>query len=272
LIDRIYSAAKQINLEAGIDFALQNQVSYEIPSFLSPQVLDNKTDEMERYRTLLKDFKGTLSLHGPIYDMNPVSLDPRIAESSRYRYSQAVDVCKELGVKYLVFHSQYTPIFTVANVYKEWLAQSVDYWQELIESQVQGSNVVILMENFMDETPDILNTLISRVDSPHMKACLDTGHVNLFSDIPPIDWLDEFGDQLAYIHAHNNHGEKDDHLAIHKGTVDMEGFLNHLVLLPHKVSVAIEVFNLEGVQESYEALQPYMQLQTEHASSKSFLI
>jgi sugar phosphate isomerase/epimerase len=272
LIDKVYAAPKYISLEQGIEFVMQQNTCYEIPSFLAPQNLDNKSDEISRYRELLKDFKGTLSLHGPIYDMNPVSLDPRIADSSRHRYIQAVEVCKELGVKYLVFHSQYTPIFDVANVYKEWLAQSTDFWQEVIETHLQGTDMVLLMENFMDSTPDIINSLIDRVDSPHMKICLDTGHVNLFSKVSPIDWLDEFGSNVEYIHAHNNHGEKDEHYAFQKGTIDMEGFLNHLVLLPHKVNLAIEVFNIEGVQESFDMIQNYMKMQSEQLTSKSFLL
>ena len=272
MIDKIYAAPKYIKLEDGIQFALDKQICYEIPEFMSPASLDNKSEEITKFREKLQGFHGTLSLHGPIYDMNPVSMDPQIAQSSKLRYTQAVEVCKELGVKYLVFHSQYTPIFDVANVYKEWLAQNVDFWQELIDTHLQDSEMVILMENFMDTTPDIINNLVSRVDSPNFKACLDTGHVNLFSKIPPIDWLDEMGSNLEYIHAHNNSGCKDEHMAFQRGTIDMEGFLNHLILLPHKMSLAIEVFNMEGIHESYDMLLPYMEVQKEQTTSKSFLI
>ncbi len=272
MIDKIYAAPKYIPLESGIEFALNNNICYEVPAFMSPASLDNQVEELETFRQKLNGFQGTLSLHGPIYDMNPVSLDPQIAKSSRHRYVQALDVCKKLGVKYLVFHSQYTPIFDVANVYKEWLAQNVDFWQGLIDEHLGDSDMVILIENFMDTTPDIINNLISKVDSPNFKACLDTGHVNLFSKIPPIDWLDEMGGNLAYIHAHNNSGEKDEHRAFDKGTIDMEGFLNHLIMLPNKMSLAIEVFDMEGIDESYKMLAPYMNMQSEHTSSKSFLL
>ncbi len=272
MIDKIYAAPKYINLEDGIQFAIDHCCCYEIPEFMSPASLDNPSESIANFKKKLGDFEGTLSLHGPIYDMNPVSLDPHIAESSKLRYSQALHVCKEMNVKYLVFHSQYTPIFEVANVYKEWLAQNVDFWQELIDTHLQDSEMVILMENFMDTTPDIINSLVSRVDSPNFKACLDTGHVNLFSKIPPIDWLDEMGNNLVYIHAHNNSGSRDEHQAFHKGTIDMEGFINHLALLPHKMSLAIEVFNMEGLEESHQMLQPYMKLQQEQSTSRSFLI
>lgn len=273
MIDKIYAAPKYIKMEDGIQFAIDNNICYEVPAFMSPSTLDNKSEEIIKFREKLTGFNGTLSLHGPIYDMNPVSLDPQISKSSKERYIQAIEVCKELNVKYLVFHSQYTPIFDVANVYKEWLAQNVDFWQEIIDEHLQNSDMTILMENFMDTTPDIINTLVSRVESPNFKACLDTGHVNLFSKIPPIDWLDEMGSNLVYIHAHNNSGDKDEHQSFNQGTIDFEGFLNHLILLPNKMSLAIEVFNMEGIQESYEMLAPYMNMQRQQeGTSKSFLI
>jgi sugar phosphate isomerase/epimerase len=272
VIDKIYAAPKYIKQEDGIQFAIDNNICYEVPSFMSPASLDNQKEEIVKFREKLGNFQGTLSLHGPIYDMNPVSLDPQISKSSKHRYTQAIDVCKDLGVKYLVFHSQYTPIFEVANVYNEWLAQNVDFWQEIIDHQLKDTDMVILMENFMDTTPDIINNLVSRVDSPNFKACLDTGHVNLFSKIPPIDWLDEMGSNLTYIHAHNNSGDKDDHHSFQKGTIDMEGFLNHLILLPNKMSLAIEVFSMDGIQESFEMLMPYIEMQKQQDVRKSFLI
>lgn len=272
MIDKIYAAPKYIKLEDGIQFAIDHQCCYEIPEFMSPASLDNLSESVTNFKQKLGDFHGTLSLHGPIYDMNPVSLDPHIAESSKLRYAQALEACKEMNVKYLVFHSQYTPIFDVANVYKEWLAQNIDFWQELIDSHLQDSDMIILMENFMDPTPDIINNLVGRVDSPNFKACLDTGHVNLFSKIPPIDWLDEMGGNLDYIHAHNNSGTRDEHQAFNKGTIDMEGFLNHLILLPHKMSLAIEVFDMEGIEESFKMIQPYMDIQKDQTTSKSFII
>ncbi|MBY0451374.1 MAG: sugar phosphate isomerase/epimerase [Cyanobacteria bacterium] len=272
MIEKIFAAPKYIEESDGLAFAVDNQTCYEIPAFMTPQMLDNKDKEIAKYKAKYKNINGILSLHGPIFDMNPVSLDPKIREASQLRYNQAIDVCKELGVNYLIFHSQFTPIYDVAKVYDDWMSQCVDYWQEVIETNVHGSDLVILMENFMDDRPDILNDMVSRINSPHFKACLDTGHVNLFCDVPPITWLDELGSNLHYIHAHNNNGDSDDHHAFNKGTIDMEGFLNHLVLRPNKVNLAIEVFDLEGVEQSFQAITPYMQMQEEHNTSKSFLI
>ncbi|MDX2085309.1 MAG: sugar phosphate isomerase/epimerase family protein [Candidatus Melainabacteria bacterium] len=272
MIDRVYIAPKSDEIEAGIAYARQQNCSYEIPTFMYPWVLDKRQEEIARYQQLLEGFQGSLGMHGPVFDVNPVSLDGHLKQASRDRYVQAIECALALNCRLLVFHSQYTPVYQVANVMQQWEDGLVDFWSELIESYVEDTRLTVVIENFMDDRPDYVYNLLERVNSPHLKACLDVGHVNLFSAVPPIDWLDALGSNLVYIHAHNNHGKFDEHRPFHRGTIDMEGFLNHLILVRHKVSLAVEVYDMEGVVESYQSLQPMMQMQEEQVAVKSFLI
>ncbi len=272
MIDRIFAAPKGPELEQGIDFALTHRLDYEIPTFYYVENLDNRDVEIARYRTLLKEFDGVLSMHGPIFDTNVVSMDPEILKVSRMRYKQAIQIALDMNVRYLVFHSQWTPIYTAANATKMWLAKVTDFWEKLIAEHLEGTNLTILIENFLDESPDSMNTLLSRVGSPHLKACVDTGHINIFSELSPIDWIRDLGSQVVYIHAHNNGGELDSHDSFEKGLLDMEGFLNHVALLPQKIHLAIETSTIKGLHNSYQMLQPYLALQSEQFASKSFLI
>lgn len=272
MIDRVFAAPKDCPLEQGIQFALEKRLDYELPTFYHVENLDNKDAEIAKYSQLLNGFRGILSMHGPIFDINVVSLDPEILKISRHRYLQAIQVAKEMDVRYLVLHSQWTPIYPAANVTKMWLAQLTDFWEELIATHLEGSNLTILIENFLDTTPETMLTLLSRVSSPHLRACLDTGHINIFSELSPIDWIRELGSYTAYIHAHNNGGTIDSHDPFNKGLLDMESFLNHLALLPQKIHLAIETSTIQGLQSSYDMLQPYLKLQNEQFASKSFLI
>lgn len=272
MIDRIFAAPKGCDLVQGIGFALENRLDYELPAFYYPENLDNGAAEIAKYNELLADFKGILSMHGPIFDTNVVSLDPEILKISRHRYLQAINIAKELGVRYLVFHTQWTPIYTAASANKQWLSKMADYWEEMIAEHLEGSHLTVLLENFLDPTPEHMMSLLSRVSSQHLKACLDTGHVNIFSEMAPIDWIRELGSQVVYIHAHNNDGELDSHDSFEKGLIDMESFLNHLALLPQKIHLAIETNTVEGLTHSYQMLKPYLKLQNEQFASKSFLI
>jgi sugar phosphate isomerase/epimerase len=272
MIDRIFAAPKGCDLEQGIAFALEKRLDYELPTFYFPENLDNKDAEIAKYRSLMTDFRGMLSMHGPIFDTNVVSLDPEFEKISRRRYLQAINIAKEMGVRYLVFHTQWTPIYTAANATKQWLAKVTDYWEQMVAEHLEGSNLTVLIENFLDPDPDTMLTLLSRVGSPHLKACLDTGHVNIFSELSPIDWIKELGGHVAYIHTHNNNGDIDSHDAFETGLIDMEGFLSHLALLPQKVHLAIETSTVEAMESSYKMLRPYLKLQNEQFASKSFLI
>ena len=273
MIDHVFAAPKGCDLREGIAFAVEHHLDYELPTFYYPENLDDGAAQIAMYRDdLLRDFCGKLSMHGPIFDMNPVSLDAEVEKISRHRYIQAINIAKELDVRYLVFHSQFTPIYPAANAVKSWLAKTTDFWEMMIAEHLEGTNLTVIIENFLDDTPDTMNTLLNRIDSPHLKACLDTGHVNVFSQMSVTDWLDALGHQVVYIHAHNNNGYLDEHEAFDKGLLDMESFLNHLVLLPHKINLALETASREGLERSYQILKPFMKLQTEQFASKSFLI
>ncbi len=272
MIDRIFAAPKGNELEQGIRYAIENRLDYELPTFYHVENLDNKDAEIARYNVLLKDFHGILSMHGPIFDTNVVSLDPEILRVSKRRYMQAIEVAKEMDVRYLVFHSQWTPIYPAANAVKPWIGKMADFWESLIAEHLEGSNLTILIENFLDPSPETMNTLLTRVGSPHLKACLDIGHVNIFSELSPIDWIRELGSHVVYIHAHNNAGELDSHDSFERGILNMESFMNHVALLPQKIHLAIETATIQGLQNSHQMLKPYIKLQNEQFASKSFLI
>ena len=170
MIDRIFAAPKGPELEQGIDFAIANRLDYELPTFYYVENLDNKDEEIARYRRLLLDFQGMLSMHGPIFDTNVVSLDPEILKISQQRYIQAIEIAKQMDVRYLVFHSQWTPIYPAANATKMWLAKVTDFWEGMIAEHLEGSNLTVLIENFLDPSPESILTLLARINSPHLKA------------------------------------------------------------------------------------------------------
>ncbi len=273
MIHQVVAAPKHIPEQEGLQFALSHNIGYEIPSFVEPELLENPEPHLSHWKKALESLSGLLTLHGPVYDLNPVSLDPKIAKASQLRYTQAADVCKALGCRYLVVHSQFSTIFSVAQIKQEWLSASVDFWQQFAEEVLEGTPTLsVAIENFMEEDPEQLRELIDAINHPQVKACLDTGHTNIFSKVPPITWLDVLENQLVYIHSHNNYGQFDEHRGYKYGSVEMEGFLNHLVLLPYKINLALEIFNHPELEESYKIVQHFRSIQCEQYPEQSFLI
>ena len=59
--------------------------------------------------------------------------------------------------------------------------------------------------------------------------CLDVGHANAMGTVPIIYWLDVLGPYLAAMHLHDNHGERDEHLAVGRGGIDYAGLFDYMV-------------------------------------------
>ena len=100
-------------------FALQKEynLGFEYNDFYIPKILD---DEIELKNTI--DYYKNLSskpeyctLHGAFFDVTVFSDDAKIYEVSDYRVEQSLKVASELGVKGVVFHTNYTPNFKKAS-------------------------------------------------------------------------------------------------------------------------------------------------------------
>ncbi len=273
LIDKIFAAPKHLKDEdLGVAFSLDNELGYEVPSFSSSETLIKKDKYLETYQKKYEAIESWMSIQGPSADINPLSEDSEIALVSLHRYTQTIDVCKALGAKYIIFNSPYHSIQEVSGGYNEWLSASVDFWQKLVEEQLRSTNIVLLISNVMEKSPDPINELIARIDSPRVKSCVDIGYANIFSKIPALDWLDAMGSDLEYVRASNNDGKVNSHQSFVDGKIDMSAFINHMALLPQRLHLAIDVHDLNGLTDSYELVKPFLKMQREQMVTKSLII
>jgi sugar phosphate isomerase/epimerase len=104
---------------------------------------------------------------------------------------------------------------------------------------------------------DALLRLMEAVDSDNFGAVLDTGHLNAQKEILPLS-VEKLGGRIHYVHASDNDGQTNQHLAPGKGTVDWDGVF--LALKKHDFSgyVAVDVGGVPNVD-------------TQYAESKTFL-
>jgi hypothetical protein len=76
-------------------------------------------------------------------------------------------------------------------------------------------------------TSDLL-WILATMDTGEMGVCLDTGHANLTGDIYSI--MHKLSRHLRMVHAHDNHGNGDEHLPPGKGYIDWSRVLTELEL------------------------------------------
>lgn len=185
-------------------------IGVEIQSF--PQnILDEDYSTIIRdCKNKLKNFSNVISLHGSSFDLNPGSTDKKVIELTKYRYMQSVEIAKEIGAKYVIFHSQLNPLLSVAKIRKLKLDNQIKFWKDFM-NEIDDIDVTILLENEYDENPEEILHIVESVNSPKLRICLDTGHILAYSKTSLEEWIVSTKDFITYIHLHFNDGKNDSH-------------------------------------------------------------
>jgi parallel beta-helix repeat protein len=122
-------------------------------------------------------------------------------------------------------------------------------------NSARAYNLIVLLENLWEPTPEVFRKLLDRVGSSRLKICLDTGHANIFSKVPVREWFDQLNQDIPYVHVSDNKGEVDDELIPGDGTIDWHEFTN--IFKDHQVNpeIVLEVGTLEKTRQSLKYLQ-----------------
>ena len=158
-------------------------------------------------------------LHAPFNELFPCAIDKKARALAADRYRQAIELAKRYGSTKVIIHGGYNPWI----YYPVWyVEQSILFWKEFLK---EDSGVEIVLENVLETEPQWLLDIAKGVDDPRLKLCLDIGHVNAYSKIPLMDWLESWAPYLSHFHIHNNDGSRDQHNALNDGNIPMKEFL-----------------------------------------------
>ena len=232
-----------------LTYARQGGYNLEIACFADPNLLDGNWHEvLEDCRRKLRHFDGTISLHGPFLGLYISSRDSRIRAVARDRILQGMEIAKELGGKYVVFHGNFIPLIGQRSYERNWIAQNADFWSEMLEKY----DVTVLLENLWEPGPELFKQVLEKVSSPRLKICFDTGHASVFSKVRFEDWLGVLGDSIAYMHVNDNDGEVDDEIAPGEGNINWREFSK--LIEKHRIApnIVLEVGTLEKTRQSIE--------------------
>ena len=131
-----------------------------------------------------------------------------------------LDIAGSYGAEIVVFHGFSSR--RIGSYRAEWVNKR--FFAELADYAEREDLPVVAVENSSGAKPlnkiEALRKLVSQIDSPKLRACIDTGHafLNGYSlraadhAIKPLE--------PVCIHAHDNHGEKDEHLHIGCGSIN----------------------------------------------------
>ncbi len=190
-------------------------------------------DEFQRVADILHKNGLSCTLHAPFFDMAPGALDPKVLEVTRNKLRKAASLIEIFRPRSMVCHLNYEEN-KQGYKKKEWIGSASETWQELTELAAR-KNCPLMLENTYENSPEAHETILSILDNPNARFCLDVGHLMSFAKSPWQDWLPRLSPWLGQIHLHDNNAKQDQHLAPGRGQFDFEGlflFLKNNELRP----------------------------------------
>lgn len=157
--------------------------------------------------------------HAPFNELFPCAIDPKARELAVSRYRQAITLAKQYGAEKIVIHGGYDPHLYFPNWYAD---ESITFWKDFLK---EYADLPIVLENVLEEEPEMLLEIVKGVDHPNLRLCLDAGHANTYSHVPVLDWVHRCAPYLQHFHIHNNDGSRDSHSHLAEGNIPIKELL-----------------------------------------------
>lgn len=222
------------------DTARKYGLGLEIAEYCTAWNMDNKFPETDSLvRKNLEGIPGRI-FHAPFNELFPCAIDPKARELADNRYRQAIGLAKKYGASKVVIHGGFNPWLYYPIWYVE---QSVLFWKNFLN---EDPEVEIVLENVLETEPDMLLDIIRKTDHPQLKMCLDIGHVNAYSKIPVMDWLEKCAPLISHFHIHNNDGSGDTHSPLNQGTIPVKEIITRAEMLCPGATFTLELMEAEA--------------------------
>jgi len=206
-----------INPEIGIDAQALERFSFS---------------EFSSVAERLREHPLTITLHGPFIDLSPGSTDPAVGALTKHRFEQVLKLVPLFKPKAVVFHAGYEEK-RYGYMKEKWIENSVQLWSWL-GARMGDEGALMMLENVYENGPEDIQVVFESLGQQNIGFCLDTGHLSAFGQAPLDKWLVSLGSYLGQIHLHDNHGNKDEHLALGRGNIDFQLLFRYLKTRKHK--------------------------------------
>lgn len=171
---------------------------------------------------------------------------------------RALEAAEQIPFRYLVVH--------LGERDDEWSERSLEYALTALEhlgAFARPLGVRPLVENLLSEptTPAHLIEILEIGHLDQIGVCLDLGHAHMTVGVS--EAIATLGKRIVQVHAHDNHGLKDEHLFPGDGSIDLPTATAALNALPAPPAVVLELSSKlpdepaalpERIQKAFELL------------------
>ena len=236
--------------EESAKLAGEYNAGFEYNDFFLPRVYEDEAEvkrRIEGYKALDRD-RSKDTLHGAFLDVVVSSDDAYIAQYSKKRLRQSMEIGRELSVKGVVFHSGLVPGVTSSTYLKNWADRQEEFFRKLCGDFPE---MTVYLENIQESGPEFLLPLIERMsDCKNFKVCLDYAHAAI-SKTPVEEWITTLQSYIAHMHVNDNDLRADLHQIPGEGKIDWWKY----ALLTAGIKEASVLVELGGVERQRKALE-----------------
>lgn len=205
-----------------------------------PRILLSASDGLD----IFSSYDISLYLHAPTIDLNPASLNPGIRGETLKQLCETVELASKIGAEAITTHPG-----LIHRLEDRIRSMGLYYSIETLKnanSYAEDFGITFSVENMPNRYAYFCNnpeehTYFTRKCS--CQATLDLGHANTSGELKEFIKMP----RIHYYHISDNNGEKDQHLTLGEGTLDLK-------LLDGIDKVIIELNNYQNVLKSREIL------------------
>ncbi len=208
---------------------------------------ENGVEEMKAQLASMVEAGLAFTLHAPFMDLNPGSVDPAIRRVTMERWLGLLPLVEYLGARCVVVHPGFDH-WRYGTLVEEWMEIAARSLLELMDQY--PPDILVAVENIFDRDPWVLKGLLERVNHPRVGHCFDVGHFLLFSQVDLDTWFQALGPHLVELHLHDNHGDRDAHIAIGRGVAPWDRIFSLVEATGRDPIMVVEAHTEEDALES----------------------
>ena len=243
----------RFHIEKSLKLVKEYNVGFELNDFYFPAVLrdKSKTEEILSFYSNI-DMPDICTSHGDFFDVTIFSIDKDIADISKKRMIQSMNIAKKLRLSGVVFHSNINHDLTAGNYHNGWLVANDEFLHELCSKYPK---INIYIENMFDKVPnDMLKLAEKMADVKNFGICLDYSHAALYGKNVD-EWVEVLSPYIRHVHINDHDGQSDLHLAIGDGITDWNHFNEQRIKYFNDATILIESPSYESQKVSLKRLK-----------------
>lgn len=201
----------------------------------------------------LESFNLKYTIHAPFMDVNIAALQDKSRLNSIKQIKDSIDLANEINAEAVVVHPGLAS-FLANKYFIETVYQFANESIKEIGEYGKDLGVLATIENMptfdgmLYQNLDDLDELLVSLD---MSMTLDIGHANHAKYAPEAMYFDS----IKHIHAHDNFGDDDSHLALGEGSIQLNNIINTFENNNFDGIYIIEVNDYDSIKKSYEYLK-----------------